>query len=211
MNEVIKADASDTKVLSQVITEAFFDLPPSRWLVSSQAARRVIFPGYFALAIENTLANGVVQTTPERDAVALWLYVDNAVPSPPANYLLRLAEVTGSWINRFVTFDAALEEHHPLDEPHYYLVMLAVRPGRQGRGIGSSLLRAFHGQADQTVGVPCYLEAATEQLGRFYRRHHYVPRPGGSFCLAEGAPAMWPMRRPPRPPAKTTRRGLLVE
>lgn len=204
MNDVIQADASDTTVLSQVIADAFFDLPPSRWLVPDPDARRAIFPGYFQIAIEHTLATGTVQTTPDRDAVALWLYVEDELPLPPPDYLLRLADATGASIGRFIAFDAAIEQHHPAGEPHFYLAMLAVRPDRQGQGIGTSLLTAYHQQIDQTTGVPCYLDAADERLHRFYRRHDYVPRPGGPFSLADGAPAMWPMLRPAR-----ARPGLL--
>lgn len=211
MSEIIRASESDVEVLGQVIADAFFDLPQSRWLVPHPGARRAIFPAYFQLIIEHALANGFVQTTPGRDAAALWIYVEHELPLPSADYLLRLAEVTGTWINRFVVFDAALEEHHPLGEPHHYLAILAVRPDRQGQGIGSSLLIAHHQQVDQAAGLSAYLEAADERTSRLYRQHGYAARADGPFCLPDAGPPMWPMTRPARPRAGTARHGLIVE
>lgn len=72
-------------MLGQVIAEAFFNLPQSRWLVPHPGARRAIFPFYFQIAVEHALANGLVQTTPDRDAAALWIYVEHELPLPPAD------------------------------------------------------------------------------------------------------------------------------
>lgn len=211
MSEIIRAGQNDVEVLGQVIAEAFFDLPQSRWLVPDPGTRRAIFPAYFQLAVEHAMANGTVQTTPDRDAAALWICVEHELPLPPADYLLRLAAVTGTWINRFVTFDAALEQHHPLGEPHHYLNILAVRPDRHGQGIGTSLLSAYHRHLDQTAGLPAYLEAADERTSCLYRRHGYAPRTEGPFCLPDTGPPMWPMTRPARSHARPAKYRLIVE
>jgi hypothetical protein len=108
-----RADETDVDALSQVIAEAFFDLPPSRWLVEDPAARRAIFPAYFRLYVEHAMAAGLVHTTPDRDAVALWLPAGPGAPGPPDGYSARLAALTGPLAGRFEAFDAALEAHHP--------------------------------------------------------------------------------------------------
>ena len=95
-------------MLAEVIAEAFFDLPPSRWLIPDPAARREIFPGYFRLLVREALAAGVVHTTPGRDAAALWLPAGPPPAPPPDGYTARLAAVTGPWTGRFPAFDAAL-------------------------------------------------------------------------------------------------------
>lgn len=129
------------------------------------------------------------------------------MPLPPADYLLRLAGATGSWIDRFIVFDAALEQHHPVGEPHHYLNILAVRPDRQGQGIGTALLSACHRQIDQTASMPCYLEAADQRTSRFYHRHDYTARAEGPFRPADGAPVMWPMTRPARSRSRSAGHG----
>ena len=79
---VVRADAADLDILSQVIADAFHDLAPSRWLIPDPAARREIFPGYFRILIEHAMANGVVHTTPDRTAAALWIPVRRGRASP---------------------------------------------------------------------------------------------------------------------------------
>lgn len=40
--------------------------------------------------------------------------------------------------DQFVAFEAAFEQYHPVGASHHYLHILAVRPDRQGQGIGTS-------------------------------------------------------------------------
>ena len=56
------------EVLSQVIADAFFPLAPCQWLIPDPAARRDILPGYFRMYVEHAMADGLVHTTPGRDA-----------------------------------------------------------------------------------------------------------------------------------------------
>jgi GNAT superfamily N-acetyltransferase len=193
LDGVILAGAADVGVLGEVIADAFFDLPPSRWLIPDPGARRAIFPGYFRLIIEGALGSGVVQTTPDRDAAALWIPADAAAPLP--DYPERLAAVTGEWAGRFTAFDAALDRCHLAGVPHHYLAILAVRPGRQGHGIGTRLLNAYHQRLDQHPRTSACLEAADERTSRFYLKHGYQLRASAPFRLPDGGPLMWPMVR----------------
>ena len=49
-----------------------------RWLIPDGAARRAAFPGYFRLYVEHAMADGLVETTPDRAAAALWIPGDRA-------------------------------------------------------------------------------------------------------------------------------------
>ena len=103
---VITAGPADIEVLSQVITEAFLHLPPSRWLIADPDARRAVFPAYFRILAEHAITVGTVHTTPGRTAAALWL---PAAAGPPPGYGQRLAAVAGCWSGRFTAFDATLD------------------------------------------------------------------------------------------------------
>ena len=65
---VITAGPADADTLSDLIAEAFFHLPPSRWLIGDPAARRAVLPSYFRIYVEHALATGIVHTTPGRTA-----------------------------------------------------------------------------------------------------------------------------------------------
>jgi GNAT superfamily N-acetyltransferase len=196
---VVPADVADFEALSQLIADAFHDLPQSCWLIPDQDARRAIMPGYFRIYVEHALAQGVVHTTPGRAGVALWLPVGVHPPPPGPDYAARLAAATQPWTDRFRAFDATLECHHPAGTAHHHLAILAVRPGRQGRGTGTALLRAHHAALDD-AGMPAYLEAADLRSRQLYLRHGYALQPDAPFHLPGGGPAMWPLWRQPRPP-----------
>jgi GNAT superfamily N-acetyltransferase len=192
---VVTAGPADTDALSQVIADAFFRLPPSRWLIADPAARRAIFPGYFRIYVEHALAAGIVHTTPARTAAALWLPVSASGPAPPAGYDARLAAAAGPWHSRFTAFDAELDRHHPAGTAHHHLALLAVHPDHQGQGIGRLLL-AHHAVLDQ-AGIPAYLEAATVRTRRLYSQYGYILRSDAPIRLPGGGPPMWPMWRQP--------------
>jgi len=205
-HRVERADASDADAVAQVIADAFADLAVSRWLVPDPAARRAIFPRYFALLVRQTLAHGLVLTTPERDAAALWLPVPAGGPGePPTGLHQRLAAVAGQHLARFEALDQALDQHHPDGPAHEHLAILAVQPGRQRLGIGSALLTARHGIHDLD-GTPAYLEASDPAKRDIYLTHGYSDL--GTPIQLPGGPAMYPMwRQPhggPRPCGKRT-------
>jgi len=127
---VVRAKDADVQVLSQVIADAFHDLPPSKWLIPDGDARREIFPGYFRVYVEHAMADGTVHTTADRAAASLWLPVGADGASPPGGYDEQLAAATGQWTERFRAFDTALDSRHPAGTANHHLAILAVRPGR---------------------------------------------------------------------------------
>jgi GNAT superfamily N-acetyltransferase len=194
-DRVVTASPEDIPVLAEVIAEAFIDLPPSRWLVPDRAQRRRIWPGYFEIYLQHAMTAGTVHTTPGRDAAALWIPVGQTPPEPPEGYAAELAEVTGPYLNRFQAFDTALDERHPAGFAHHYLAILAVRSDRQGQGVGTALLEAYHRHLDTTVRQPAYLEASSERSRRVYLHNGY--RDLGPPVVLPGGPPLFPMRRPP--------------
>lgn len=203
---VVEAEPADAAELSDLIAMAFHDLPASVWLVPETAAREQLFPDYFRLYVDQTLATGTVYTTADRTAAALWIPFgenghgdDGGQEDDGAEYDARLAEVTGAYVDRFRAFDAQLERHHPAGERHDHLAILAVHPKLQGRGIGTALLDAHHrALAERDEPVATYLEAASIDSRRLYARHGYqdLPKP---IPFPDGIPAttmMYPMWRP---------------
>jgi GNAT superfamily N-acetyltransferase len=191
--EVVTAtDPADVPVLAEVIAEAFFDLAPSRWLVPVGADRSRIFPRWFALYVEETMAAGIVYTNPNRNAVALWV---PAPAEPDAVHYARLAELTGPLFPRLVAFEHALARNHP-QRPHYWLPIIAVAPAVQDRGIGTALMQHRHALMDESNEAG-YLEAASLASRDFYLRLGYQDY-HEPIVLPESGPPMFPMWRDPQ-------------
>jgi GNAT superfamily N-acetyltransferase len=195
---LVRAEPTDIDPLSHVITEAFDLLAPSQWLVPDPVARREIFPGYFRIYLEHAMTHGTIYTTSDRDAVALWISMSPGGHESTVENDARIAAATGPWAGRFRAFGAILDKHHPGGARHDHLVILAVRPKRQHSGIGSALLSLHHRALDQE-GVPAYLEAGDAGTRGLYLRHGYSDL-DSPILLPDGAP-MYPMWRPPSPPA----------
>lgn len=190
---IVRAGQADADTLSQLIADAFFALDVCRWLVPDGAARRDIFPLWFAMYVEHALADGMIETTSDRAAAALWL-PGTGPAAPPDGYTERLAVITGPLLGRFLAFDEELERHHPAGILHHHLALLAVRPDRQGQGLGTALLRAHHAEL-ASLRLPAYLEASGQRTRRIYLAHGYTDH-GGPINLP-GGPPMYPMWREP--------------
>ena len=126
---IVRAGEADIEVLSQVIADAFFPLAPCQWLIPDQDARREIFPAYFRMYVEHAMTDGIVHTTPGRDAAALWIPLGTGLPEPPAGYHQQLAAITGPWADRFTAFDA--EPGRP--SPDWHRAPPPVHPRRPAR------------------------------------------------------------------------------
>jgi GNAT superfamily N-acetyltransferase len=196
------AEERDTCVLSHVIAGAFASLDVSQWLVPDPDARRAILPAYFSIYVERAFADGLIYTTPARDAAALWILADGP-GEPPEGYHDRLAAVTGRHVDRFRVLDEEFGRHHPAGVAHEYLAILAVRPDRQRLGIGTALMNARHALLDRD-GTPAYLEASDPDKRAIYLKHGYADY--GSPIELPGGPRMYPMMRQPRPPSAASGR-----
>ena len=94
----------------------------------------------------------------------------------------------------FVRYGANAERAHP-PEPHWYLVVLSVRPESRRRGVGSRLLEPVLQEVDRSGGA-CHLETSDPANVAFYERFGFeVVDP--ALALVPGGPTHVAMRRPP--------------
>jgi len=188
------ADHIDATAIADLIAAAFHPLDVAQWLIDDDHDRARIFPEYFRILVDHALDHGVVHTTADRQAAALWLPTIGA-PAPPSDYDIRLAAAVGPYLQRFLALDTAFAQHHPTPA-HHHLALLAVHPDRQGGGLGSALL-THHQRRLDTEHMPAYLEASSARSRRLYLRHGYHDLLAGTLHLPAGGPLLWPMWRPP--------------
>jgi ribosomal protein S18 acetylase RimI-like enzyme len=87
-----------------------------------------------------------------------------------------------------------IERRHPNRPPHFYLAVVGVEPGSQGRGLGSRLMHPVLSEADG-AGTAAYLEASTPRSRALYERHGFEVVE--EIRLPRGGPAIWRMWRDP--------------
>jgi ribosomal protein S18 acetylase RimI-like enzyme len=189
---IMRADHREAAVITDVVADAVQQLGVAVWLVPQRAERRAVLRERIRIDVEHALWHGEVHVADDRSAVALWLPHDGRPLPEPADYDRRLAQACGRWAERFQLLDRLLAAHHP-EHPHHHLAYLAVRPGRQGEGLGSAMLRHHHARLDAD-GIAGYLEATSPPARDLFARHGY--RSGQPFAVPDGTP-IWPMWRSP--------------
>lgn len=93
-------------------------------------------------------------------------------------------------LRRSLAAESQLVAGHP-DEPHLFVSLLAVHPGRQRGGRGRVLLAAALEHAER-LGVPAYLDTANPANLPYYRSFGFVLT--GEATLPRGAP-LWCLLR----------------
>ena len=180
---------------ADTIAAAFADNPMVCWLLADldpQVDRHRLLTEYFQIFTDHAGTHGQVDTTSDELGVALWLHPNSGAP---ADYDQRLAEITGSYHDRFAVLDRCMNTAHP-DQPCAHLAFLAVHPRAQSRGYGSMLLQTRHQVLDDS-GWPAYLEASAARNRALYQRMGWRLLDDAVFSMPGGGPSMWPMWRDP--------------
>jgi GNAT superfamily N-acetyltransferase len=191
-----RAGEEDRERISLLIGEAFMDDPVSGWVFPDEAHRREVHPRFFGVFLQAALRDGWVDVAADYSAAAMWLPVtgghDGSADEGEDDMSRQLAEIAGN--ERGGLIGQLTAGFHPT-EPHYYLPIIGVRPGHQGRGLGAALIGRVLERCDRE-GMPAYLEASSTRSRVLYERLGFVFT--GRTVDLPGGPQMWPMRREPR-------------
>jgi len=192
------AEARDVPKLVETLSQAFDGDPVLSWAVRDDERRPEALRRLFTYILRESIPHGEVTATAGLDACAVWM-PPGVWAEPPGllESLLMLPE-TLRWtglvrLRRFMDMDAAEYAKRPR-EPHFYLAILGVRPGRQGAGLGSALLDNTLSRLDE-AGMPAYLENSNPANAPLYERHGF--RVFDEIRLRGGGPSEWCMWREP--------------
>jgi GNAT superfamily N-acetyltransferase len=199
-----RPDGSDIKKLREdgvpgvvdALVRAFRDDPMMSWVFPDGTRRRRQLERSFRLYLRRIwLPQDECYTTDRLTGAALWM--------PPGTWDLAPLEqlrlfpstvaIAGRDLPRLIRTLTAIESSHPR-EPHYYLAVLGVEPGSQGRGFGAALIGPVLDTCDRER-VPAYLEASTPRNRALYERNGF--QTVEELRVAKDAPPLWRMWREP--------------
>jgi GNAT superfamily N-acetyltransferase len=194
---VRKATADDTPRLARALALAFYDDPVMRWILPDASLRlRQLERSFGSIFLKRVcLPRGETLTTEGIAGGALWLPPGRWQLSPLDNLRLLplMAVFWGRNLPRALRALGYMDIKHPHD-PHYYLFILGVEPGRQGKGTGTSLMRPILERCD-SEGMPAYLEASAPRNRDLYARNGFEVVE--KVWLPQGGPPLWRMWREP--------------
>ena len=167
---VVTADRSQRDPAISVITLAFSTDPVARWAYADPAEYLAHMPPLVDAFGGGALDHGTAWCVESFLGAALWL--------PPGTHpdhetLDALFERTVPESKRQFLSEAfeQMGRYHPAD-PHWYLPLIGIDPGRQNEGLGSLLMQHAHAVFDRD-GVLAYLESSNPRNIPFYQRHGY--------------------------------------
>jgi predicted N-acetyltransferase YhbS len=190
------ATHDDAPALDDVLANAFFDDPVSHWMLPNAERRKAhLRLGMGHVLREVYLPKQGAWATDALDGVAMWGKPGD--PKPSTLHELRglptFARTFGRHLPRALRAFGSVEKRRP-SEPHWFLDILAVRPDRQGQGVGSSLLTHALAEADR-AGVPAFLGTSNQRDLALYERFGFVV----SEEFDTGPVHVWAMLRQPKP------------
>lgn len=189
---------ADADAIVRVSTAAFVTEPAVQYFFADGYEQ--LAPAFFRYLLDLRLDGGEVWVADFEDdvaAVAMW-NPPGGVTVPKADKRERWESVASTFPsdvrNRLEGYDKFLEDHHPSENNHYYLGVLATEPRLQGKGLAGSVMAPTFATAD-SQGISCYLETGTPGNVGYYQRHGF--QVDATVDLPDG-PRIWWMHRPPQ-------------
>lgn len=181
----------DIASLAQLCATAFVDDSFTNWMHPDESAREMVLEQMFAAAIAEAMPTGGVTTVavPSAGVVGVSIWLDPR--SGPEDVIVGDDPLA----RRMRAVQEATDAVRPR-VPHIHLASMAVLPDRRGGGIGAVMLAEGLRRA-AARGLPCYLEASSQDNRRLYERNGFADL-GAPIIAAPDAPLLWPMWCDPR-------------
>jgi len=182
---------------SEVLSRAFIDDPELIRFIPEQHKRTKLLHSLFRMTLNHGVLHGeVYAVSPDMEGIAMWL------PSRASDITLWTMIRCGgpallfkaSWkllwkMKRDDAFVSRLRKRlAPF--PHWYLAVLGVDPGFQGKGYARRLLQPMLARLE-VANSPCYVETSTEEYIQIYQ--HFGFRVIYEVVLPGSGSRMWAM------------------
>jgi len=167
-----RAHPGEAEAVASVLAEAFYNDPTGIWVWPDADTRLAAGKDVFGVFASALLEAGEGYFGDSDGGVALWLPVGPDDEPSDGSFEAAVAEASGPYAERAAVLMEMMAAAHPVHTQHLHLPLLGVRPSMQGKGIGSSLLKARLDDLDRE-GIPAYLEATSVDNARLYARHGF--------------------------------------
>jgi ribosomal protein S18 acetylase RimI-like enzyme len=162
------ATQADAAAATSVLVLAFAADPMTRWRWPDPEAYLAHFPAAVRAFGGEAFEHGSAHLA--EGGAALWLPPGSGPDEEALGSLLERtapARIRGN----IAAILQGMGRYHP-SEPHWYLPLIGVDPARQGRGIGSALMRHALAACDRDR-LPAYLESSNPANIPLYERHGF--------------------------------------
>ena len=161
------ATRSDEEQVAATITLAFCADPVVRWIFPNPLMRLRTFMKLVGLYGGRALDHGSAHVIGDFAAVALWL-PPGVEPEVEKMRRLFAETVPAEILSTYLAQSERISAHHP-SEPHWYLPLIGVDAGHQGKGYGTALMAYGLAVCDREQKL-AYLESTNRANLSLYER-----------------------------------------
>ena len=188
--EILTVPSSEASRAVAALTSGFIADPFVRWIYPEAHGYLESFPKLVYLLSAPAFEHGTAYAADDYSGAALWL---SPGKTPDEEAIGKLIEETVRSEIREDLYSvlAQMDTYHPDDAPCWYLPFIGVDVARQGRGLGSALMKHAPERCDED-GTQAYLESSNPANISLYERHGFQVM---GRIDAGSAPPIHPMRR----------------
>jgi len=171
---IIDAHREDKARIIEALCNAFQYDPQTQYILWEKGNKQRKLRRLMAYAFEFGLANGKVEISEERNAVAIWKMRNskNMTVHLILESLLFLMTYGLKGLKRISDMEERIAKFYPENINFKYLWILGTDPMEQGKGYGSAILSQALGQYEHD-SVPIYLETSSESNARYYQKKQF--------------------------------------
>jgi len=169
LSNLFRLTKNQIKAASKVLDLAFEDYPLHVAFIPNESERKKKSHYFLEFFIRYGILYGeVYATSPNLEGVVVWLHSEKADFTMwrmiRSGILLYIFGIGTKTISRMMSVGDYLVSIHKryASFPHLYVWYIGVNPEFQGKGYGSTLIKAMLDRADSEQ-LPCYLETQTEE------------------------------------------------
>jgi ribosomal protein S18 acetylase RimI-like enzyme len=177
-DNLVRLGKSQAQPAAAVLARAFQNYPAIKYYFPDNARRSKVNRYFYSICSYFGLRYGEMYTTSSNmEGIAVWMPSANynmnfrtLLSSVPLSILFGMGAAGGFRFKDMSMFGVYVDKVHKRLAPfnHWYLMVLGVDPGYQGKGYASKLVRPMLIRADQEK-LPCYLETNDEADVPIYR------------------------------------------
>lgn len=175
--ETKKELSSHENEFAGVLSRAFYNDPYYIFIMPNDKRRMEQLQWWMKILLRYTFKYGSIYFTDDCKSIAMWLGPDKPMINDikilslglimypfkiGVRNFIKVLNISGQWA----------KEHKKLKKRHYYLMVIAVEPEFQQKGLGSHLMQVGLNKADNEK-LECFLETVTYEDVKFYLKHSF--------------------------------------
>ncbi len=168
---ILSVSSSEANRAFAALTSGFIADPVMRWIYPEAYGYIESFPKLLRVLSGTAFEDGTAYAADDYSGVALWLSPGKKADEEAAIELIE-ETVRPEIRDDLYSMLEQMDTYHPEDAPCWYLPFIGVDVARQGRGLGSALMKHALERCDEE-GTQAYLESSNPANISLYERHGF--------------------------------------